>query len=168
MSENEFDMRNEMNHEDIDLKEDFSGLTEISVRNNTSQPTQLPPKIDVSEAVAQAQLQERAQSNNDAPHDDDAHDDAPHDDEQPQLPGVPRGMPNPAMMQQRRPSFWQTLINRGLVILAIAAVGLFAWWWWSKNNSTTGPMEAAEAAVNAARRAVVEPIQKALKLPPSL
>jgi hypothetical protein len=148
---------NDMHHEDVDIKEDFSGFTEISVKD-TTQPTQFPPKIDVSEAVAQAQSQSQSRE-------PEYMNDAIDDEQEPQLPGAVRMLPRPPF---QRPTFWQTLINRGLIALAIAAVGILVWWWWSKNNNTSGPLEAAEAAVNAARKTVVEPIQKALKLPPNL
>lgn len=171
MSENDIDMR----HEDLDLKEDFSGFTEVSVKDHMAPPTQLPPKIDVSEALAQAQAQSRAAESNVLTDGGDGGDGADgayggaYGDEEPQLPGVPRGMPPPPMIRPApKESFWQMLLNRGLTIVLVVALGLLVWWWWSKTNNVAGPVEAAEAAVNAARKTVVEPIQKALKLPPSL
>lgn len=157
-------------HEDIELKEDFSGLTEVSVKNNVPEPQ----KIDVSEAVAKAQSkiadESVPQSNTDGV-------DAGIDElAGPQLPGALAGrrIPRPEMIPPHlrgnapRPSFWKTLLNRGLTVVAVIAVGLVVWWWWSKNNGTAGPIEMAGAAVNGVRKTVVEPIKKALKLPPLL
>ena len=141
-----------------EVKEDFSGFTEVTTKDNSQQPQ----KIDVSDAVEQARNQQN----------DEIHIQSQpqiQDEEQPQLPGVPRGMPvGMGNTQRSSNSFWSTLMNRGLVLLAIAAVGVFVWWWWSKNNNTSGPMDLAEAAVEATRKTVVEPIKKALKLPPTL
>ena len=151
-----------MSENDIELKEDFSGFTEVTARDNTESP----PKIDVSEAVEKAQIEA-----NTAP---EPILNAPDDESSPQLPGAGPSGPSRGMIQGMlsytppKPSIWQTLMNRGLTILAVVAVGVLAWWWWSKNSNTGGPVELAEAAVDAARKTVVEPIKKALKLPPNL
>lgn len=157
---------NDMPHEDLDLKEDFSGFTEVSAKEEA------PPKIDVSEAVAKAQAQAQAQS------EPEPSSGNVEDEQGPPLPGampggpqrIPRGMFPPGMMPGPRPqapSFWKTLLNRGLTILAVVAVGVLVWWWWSRNNGG-GPGKMAEAAVEGVKKTVVEPIKKALKLPPLL
>lgn len=169
----------------LDVKEDFSGFEEVSVRDNNQQssnlPTQPPPKIDVSEAVSQAQTEERnsqqSQSQERFPNPDEE-DLEEMENGVPQLPGASRGMFPPGMGMgmfppgmvgnTQRPSFWKTLLNRGLIILAIVAVGVAAWWWWSRNGNGPSPSDAVEAAADGVRKTVVEPIKKALKLPPSL
>lgn len=159
----------EQHHKDLELKEDFSGLTEVTVKESDAAPTQPPPKIDVSEAVAQAQAaQDQAQA---APTDPSPVSAAPDDESVPQLPGaarthaIYRGMMTPPFRPPQRPSFWKTLLNRGLTILAVVAIGVVVWWWWSKNNS--GGAGAVETVVETVKK-TVEPIKKALKLPPLL
>lgn len=164
----------DLRHEEMDLKEDFSGMTEMTLKEPSQPPSQLPPQIDVSEAVAQAQAQSQAppQGVSDSPD---------HESQEPELPGAvsierSRGEFPPEMLammggapRPQRPSMWQTLLSRGLTIVAVLAIGVLVWLWWSRNNSSTGAADIAGAAVDVARKTVVEPIKRALgDLPPPL
>ena len=106
----------EQHHKDLELKEDFSGLTEVTVKESDAAPTQPPPKIDVSEAVAQAQAaQDQAQA---APTDPSPVSAAPDDESVPQLPGaarthaIYRGMMAPPFRPPQRPSFLENIIKQ--------------------------------------------------------
>lgn len=161
-----------------DLKEDFSGLTEHSdrtehtehqVKDPQHQPEDLPPRIDVSEEIEKANAKSKNEQESSRG--------------QPQLesfPYPPPGMFPPGMFppppQQQKPSFWKSLMTRGLTILAVVAVGLLVWWWWSSNKSVgEAAAQAAQAATDAAQAAaktvqenVVKPVKRALNLPPHL
>ena len=159
------DTQQESEHVDLDLKEDFSGFSEVSVKNKP--PEELPPqhspqegednppRIDVSEAIHQAQASAQAESQS-----------KQRGNEMPQLPGVQYMMHPP---RPPRPTFWQTLMSRGLTILAVVAIGVLVWWFWSSRKAGTGGVvtETANAVVDAAGDAV-NSVRKALKLPPGL
>lgn len=138
--------------QDVDVKEDFSGFTDVSVKDPQHTPENLPPKIDVSEAVQQARAQETKESQ------------AEERQSEPMM--IPPGM----MMVQRqqgpqRPSFWQTLMSRGLTIMVVVAIGLLVWWWWSSKNA--GGVTANDAGIV---ENITNKVKKSLglKLPPNL
>lgn len=147
----------------VDIKEDFSGFTEVEIKDPKNVPDNLPPKIDVSEAVHQARQQEmqkhqkhenlRASPGGGCP-----------ENMEPPMEYTPR-------KQQAKPSFWQTLIGRSLTIVVIVALGVGVWWWWNSNKSiakiVAGSVGGAAKEVGIVEN-ITNTVKKALKLPPGL
>lgn len=158
---------------DQDIKEDFSGLTEVTVKDPQHQPQNLPPRIDVSEEIAQAQSQEQHQQSLERAAERATERVEGNYSQKPQegylVPPTQMQMNMMRQPPQQRPSFWNTLMTRGLTILAVVAVGFIVWWWWSSTKSIN---QAAGDAVNTVTQTVkdnvVNPVKRALNLPPSL
>lgn len=151
-------------NKNIELKEDFSGFTEVTV--NGEEPT----KIDVSEAINEAKTQynkvdmkeENAKNESDVGGGGEEGEDI----EQPRLPGAVQYLRMPRAQQ---PSFWQSLMGRGLTILALLAIGFIVWWWWSSKSSVQDAVSVAVSdVVNTVQENVVQPVTRVLKLPPQL
>lgn len=146
MSENKKEKEEKTeNTENTDIKEDFSGFTEVTDKEQQSIET--PRKIDVSEAVAQAQAQDAIPS-------------------ELQLPQLPRTI-GPLYREPYKPSFWQILMSRGFTILVVVVIGVLAWWLWSsRNNIASVDVNGVES--KGIINNIVEKVQKSLKLPPNL
>lgn len=162
-----------------EIKEDFSGLTEVNVKEPQSQPDELPPRIDVSEEIEKAsRVNGTGTSNgNGNPQGQEASGEQFQGQSQhPPMP-TPQGM-HPAEHQQMmmmmgprqpaKPSFWKTLMTRGLVVIAVLAVGFLAWWWWSSKKGMAAAAGEAVQAVGDAAKNVAANTKKALNLPPHL
>lgn len=143
--ENEENTKNTENTENTDIKEDFSGFTEVTDKEQQSIET--PRKIDVSEAVAQAQAQDAIPS-------------------ELQLPQLPRTI-GPLYREHRKPSFWQILMSRGFTILVVVVIGALAWWLWTSRNNIAS-VDANGVESKGIINNIVEKVQKSLKLPPNL
>lgn len=152
-----------MSSNEKDIKEDFSGFTEITIHdkrpktNNNEEPV----KMDVSDAM----------------------------EEKPMLPGVseqpnpqllllqqqqqqPQQQPNPQLLlqqqlPQQQPSFWQSLLNRGLTLLLVGALIAVVWWWWSSSSKSASAL-ATDNVVNAVQENIIDPVKRVLQLPPRL
>ncbi len=151
-----------MSDQNVEIKEDFSGFTEVTVNGETERKLdeqhehaegETPHKMDVSEAIAQAQSHQSRQS----------HDHA-EDDEPGMLPGVPpRGMMPPPPRQ----TFWQSFLGRVIIVVGALGALLVLYYIWSTRNgahSDAGIVETVSGAVEN----LTNTVKKSLKLPPNL
>jgi ABC-type nickel/cobalt efflux system permease component RcnA len=167
-----------------EIKEDFSGFTEVTIHDTNDEPI----KMDVSDAVSgqTTQVDENENvpmlpgvvntpvpkgtiSTNFSPNQlsNQLPSDHPHHLQDPHLQSHHLQPPNQTPNQPpNQPSFWQSLLSRGVTILIVAGIIVLLWWLWtsySKGASTT-----MEQMTEMVQENVVEPVKRVFKLPPQL
>lgn len=154
-----------------EIKEDFSGFTEVTIHDTNDEPI----KMDVSDAVSgqTTQVDENENVpmlpgvvNTPVPKDMLPTNLPPHLQPPNQTPNQPPHHLQPPHQTPNQPSFWQSLLSRGVTILIVAGIIVLLWWLWtsySKGASTT-----MEQMTEMVQENVVEPVKRVFKLPPQL
>lgn len=181
----------ELNRE---IKEDFSGFTEVTVHDVNNQETtnyDEPIKMDVSDARSNISQNETFEenspmlpgvvdpSNTKGLFSQSTNQPNPHSNSTQQLPHpqhsqsnqLPNQLPNqtpnqPSNQIPNQPSFWQSLLSRGVTILIVTGIIVLLWWLWSSySKSATTTINQMNELV---QENVVEPVKRVFKLPPQL
>lgn len=177
----------ELNRE---IKEDFSGFTEVTVHDvNNQESTNYdePIKMDVSDARSNISQNETFEENSPMlpgvvdPSNTKglfSHSNSTQQLPHPQTNQSPHQSPNqsnqspnqspnqPPNQIPNQPSFWQSLLSRGVTILIVTGIIVLLWWLWSSySKSATTTINQMNELV---QENVVEPVKRVFKLPPQL